>query len=282
MKTRTYNFDSVGEFAAKSLAAARGPSSVGSEFAAENQRDFYGTKSIKEAEGLLAKGWPDGAARIARLRDKLNVVVREAAASRVRDTVWGVEGEWCDVGRIAIGEPECCARVDSEGDGETGRVVTLRYNAAVSGSVSTTAIEARGVAVLAAVDLIEASGVRCEVIYSQGSRGMGPNLECNVVVKAADTPVDLDRLAFVLVHPSFFRRIGFAFLEGHGHKPSGTYPAPLSDVGKRPGTVEINEVCTASGLDDGELAENVLKIAAACGIVIDEGVAERILEEVAS
>lgn len=282
MKTRTYNFGSVGEFAAKSLAAARGPSSVGSEFAAKGQDRFYGTKTVEEAEGLLAKGWPDGAARIARLRDKLNVVVREAAASRVRDTVWGVEGEWCDVGRIALGEPECCARVDSEGDGETGRVVTLRYNRSVSCAVSTEAIEARGVAVLAAIDLIEASGVRCEVIVSFASRGQGPNLEANVIAKTADAPVDLDRLAFVLTHPSFFRRIGFAFLEGNGHNPGCTFPASLSDVGKRPGTIEINELCTAHGPEGGELAENVLKIAAACGIVIDEGVAERILEEVAS
>jgi hypothetical protein len=279
---RTHNFDSVSEFVAESLAKAKAKKAT--EYCEDNRhRDyFFRTRNVAEAERLLATGWREGADRVSRLRDRLSVVVDAAATARTRGDTFDVTGLWVDVGRIATGEPECCGVPCTDFASAAERVVSLRYNAAVSGSVETSAIEARGAAVLTAVDLIESCGVRCEVIYSQGSKAYGGDaLECNVVAKAADQPVDLDRLAFVLTHPSFFRRFGFAFLEGNGHAPSGSRPNPLSDRGSRAGTIEIDEVCTATGLDDEELVRNVLSIAVACGIDIGADTVSEIIECVA-
>jgi hypothetical protein len=278
--SRTHNFDSVSQFVAESVPKARASGLTDYRDDSRSQRSWYGTPNFEAAERLLSTGWREGAERIAALRDRVSGIVEAVKRAKTQQVSYDVTGEWVDVGRIATGEPECCGVQIDDGSSATERVVTLRYNAAVSCSVSTDAITARGVAVLAAVDLIESCGVRCEVYYSQGSRAFGgaeDHLECNVLVKEAGQAVDLDRLAFVLTHPSFFRRFGFAFLEGNGHRPGCSAPAALSDVGQRDGTIEINQVCTPTGLDDEELAEHILSIAAACGIDLDDETRDAII-----
>jgi hypothetical protein len=280
-RLKSLHFDSVGEFVERSLHAVQ-TRGVGEDYKAPEPSDWYGTKSFEEAQRLLTKGWPEGAEKVASLRDRLSCVVSAAKQARAAAVAYGVEGLWVDEGRIVTGEPECCG-YETLGEDAGAHVVALRYNAAVSGSVKPEAITARGVAVLTAIDLIESCGTRCEVIYAQGTQARGGgNLECNVVAKSADQPVDLDRLAFVLTHPSFFRRFGFAFCEGHGHPTQGTRPCGLSDHGNRPGVVEISEVCTASGLAGEELAANVLAIAKACGVDLGDDVTAEILAGVAT
>lgn len=239
--------------------------------------DFFWTSNFDEAVTLATNGWSDGAARVVARRDGLEPWLAAAKAAKVRQHSYDVTGDYVDVGRHLSGEAECFGvEIDSEGGNTFGRVVSIRLNQAVSGSVDPEAIAARGVVVLLAVDLLESCGIRCEVILSKGSissnySGSVRNLQVdsNVVVKRAGDPVDLDRLAFWIAHPASFRRFGFRINEQNGLSPCGCRPTRLADYGQVNGVIEVDEVCTASGLRDRDLIKNVLAIASACGLEFD-------------
>lgn len=239
--------------------------------------DFFWTSNFGEAVTLATNGWADGSARVIARRDGLEPWLAAAKSAKVRRQGYEVTGDYVDVGRYLSGEPECFGiEVDADGGNINGRVVSIRLNQAVSGSVEAEAIAARGVVVLLAVDLLEACGTRCEVILSKGSVSSNHNgsvkdlqVDSSVTVKRAGEAVDLDRLAFWIAHPAAFRRFGFRINEQNGLSPCGCRPTRLADYGQVDGVVEVDEVCTAKGLRDRDLVENVLAIAKACGLEFD-------------
>lgn len=238
---------------------------------------FFWTETFEEAVSLARTGWAEGTAKVVEHREKAAAFLAAAKTAKSREFGWDVEGQYIDVGRFLEGEPECCGTEFDGGETVASRVVSLRINQAVSGSVDPEAICARGVTVLCAVDLLESCGIRCEITLSIGnistnSSGSVRNLraESHVVLKRASDAVDLDRLAFWIAHPASFRRFGFRYLEQQGLSPRGARPEPLIDRGNDPSVVEVDEVCTASGLSPRELQDNVLAIARACGLNFNE------------
>ena len=246
------------------------------------RKDFFWTETFEEAVGLARAGWAEGTAKVVEHREQATAFLAAAKTAKSREFGWDVEGHFIDVGRYLEGEPECCGNEFDGGEKVASRVVSLRINQAVSGSVEGDSICARGVTVLCAVDLLESCGIRCEIILSIGnvssnSAGSVKDLEAesHVLIKRASDPVDLDRLAFWIAHPASFRRFGFRFLEQQGLSPCGARPAPLLDCGVDPSVVEVDEVCTAEGLSGVELRANVLAIAKGCGLEFsDEELAE--------
>lgn len=239
-----------------------------------SERGFFGTAKFEDAVTLASAGWPEGAARVAALREGCEAFLAAAKAAKTRGYGWDVTGDFIDVGRLLSGEPECCGQ-EQDGLGLGSRVASIRLNACVSASVSTDAITARGLTVLVAADLLESCGIRCEVLVSLATYYEGRLVEANVTVKQPGDPVDIDRLAFSIAHPSFFRRLGIAFIEANGHSGNSCRVASMSDYEKREGTVEIDGVCTGDGLSDDELRANVLAIARGCGLEFsDEELAE--------
>jgi hypothetical protein len=72
--------------------------------------------------------------------------------------------------------------------------------------------DVRGVAVLAVVDAMEKQGRSCEVVAVESINSYGAKRgqwEIEVPIKRAGESADLDRMAFVLAHPSFLRRLIF-------------------------------------------------------------------------
>lgn len=270
-------FDSVGDF----VGYCTDPKNTvrkGLSVASDNtgRDDFFWTSTFDEAVTLSRVGWPEGTAKVTKYRNALDSFVTAAATAKSRQFGFDVTGDYIDVGRYLSGEPEVFGTEFEDGDSIRGKVVSIRLNASVSGSVSADTICARGVTALVAVDLLESLGVRCEVVVASGSRssdwggcGNDPTIErydFNVVVKQAGEPVDPDRLAFAVAHPSFFRRFGFRCEELGGYSPSGACPAPLTDYGKKPGVIEIDEILSGAALKPDQVKRNVLKIASKCGI----------------
>lgn len=275
MKTIIKNYDSVGEYVAD-LTDGR-PSAPGcGNGSQENGRErFFQTKTFGEALSLVSAGWADGVKKVASHRDGMSCWLDAAKAVKAGAFGWDVTGDFIDVGRVLSGEPECCGVTVNDGETVQSRAVSIRLNACVSAAVSTDTIIARGVAVLVAVDLLESLGTRCEVIVSQSTKTGSLHLDANVVVKRASDPVDPDRLAFAVAHPSFFRRLGFRFMELYGHNPGLCMVSPMSDVGTRQGVVEIDELLSGVALSPESLKRHVIAIATKCGLSFtDEQIAE--------
>lgn len=279
MKTTVHNFDNVGDYL-RFLADTKQVHKLIETSDTRGPVAWNGnTNSLDHAVSLVETGWADGAAKVAHWRDRLSCFLDAAKTAKSRTFAWDVVGDFVDVGRYLTGEPECFGAEQETGEQLSGKVVTIRINACVSGALQPEAIIARGVSVLVAVDLLESLGRRCEVIVSQatstvrhGGAGSTANLrlDCNVTVKKAGQPLDIDRLAYAVAHPGWFRRLGFKFMELCGHSPSGCMVSDLTDKGCRPGVVEVDSLLTHVSLSERSLREHVLEVVKACGLEFSE------------
>jgi hypothetical protein len=262
----TINYETVGDY-------VRAMSDM-SQQGCTNQSQMYGnssffwTDTFAEAGELWQKGWQDGAERVNRHRDQFSAFIAAAKAAKAKRFAWEVTGDYVDVGRYMTGEPECFGCDVDEGDNVTSRVVSIRLNNCVSAAVDASIICARGLAVLVAVDLLEACNIRCEVVIGTATR-QGNVVESNVTIKKAGESAEPSAIAFNVAHPSFFRRFGFRFMELNGHAPSQCYPCPMTDYGKRQSVVEIDEILSGVRLSNDAIRQNVLAIAAKCGLTFD-------------
>jgi len=236
---------------------------------------FFKTKTYADAEALVTTGWAEGAAKVAARREGFGAFLAAAKSAKSRRFGYDVVGDYIDVGRYMTGEPETFGTEFEDGESNNGRIVSIRLNSCVSGSVSADSIIARGVTTLVAVDLLEACGIRCEVILAQAAER--PAVDHNIVVKSPGEQVDVDRLAFWLAHPSAFRRFGFRAFSIEGASVYNCGVGKMSDYGQRKGVVELDSVKTATGLSDRELKRNVLEIAKSCGLQFEDDQVEQLL-----
>ena len=259
--SKSLKFASFDEFVeAAKLTARDNASSRG-----KGRGKFYGTDSFDDAVALASHGWPEGAQRAAEFRASLDSAVRDVTVARQAGFAWDVVGEQIDVGKFLAGEPECCLSRSEDGESAAGKVVRIVANVAASGSVSADSLFARGAVVLAAIDILEGLGHRVELTVARGTTTQGQTLQIFVPIKSAGQPLDLDRLAFALCHPSFLRRLTWSVSEQHDYIPSYTYPAPVE---AEEGCVVTSEILRGKDFTRAELLAEVAALCEKCGVTI--------------
>jgi hypothetical protein len=231
---------------------------------------FSGTSTFGEAVYLAQTGWAEGAARVAEIRASLDRCVEASKTAACQQFAWDVTGDFVDVGRVLSGEPEACGSYSEYEVGRFGsqRVVRLFVNLAVSAGVKAEAIFARGAVVLAAVDVLESLGLRVELWACKGTSrqsGAAVQHQVEVLVKAANQPVDVDRLAFVFCHNASLRRLFWSHQERFGFLPGNCFPAALA---VDEGCVATSEARRCGSHTPEELAAEVAKLCEQCGVVI--------------
>ena len=95
-----------------------------------------------------------------------------------------------------------------------------------------------GVSILSYIDRLEDEGYSAEVVVSScacGSEITGRLLDFSLVAKESGEALDLDKLAFIIAHPSFIRRLYFAVIQSLKHVYKGGY--------------DIEKVFTAMGVN---------------------------------
>jgi hypothetical protein len=178
--------------------------------------DWYGgTKSLPEAVDLGRKGYTDADDKIQRLGSAIG----ERLSSLIERPKWvlDVTGDSLDVGLYLSHQPECWRSMSSEiVQGQGRRLFRLIVP---TGAVSTVSAEAymwAGATACAAVEAIERAGHGAEVwaynaadTYARSTH----RVSVRILIKAAEYPLDMPRLAFATAHPSFHRRLCFRFRE---------------------------------------------------------------------
>jgi len=166
----------------------------------------YATANYPASMELARHGWKDGARRVMALSEKLKAAITSEMTAP--GLVYDVVGDVPDVGEFMAGTPEHMLAFQEVPT--TARVVRVVVGSGARASVSADSMIARGACVCAAIDAIESAGVRCEIVVGKATRFMRAKTEfiweAYITVKAADEPLNMDRLAYVLAHPSFFRR----------------------------------------------------------------------------
>lgn len=234
---------------------------------------WHGTKDHARAVEVARAGWPEGAAKVAAIRSTLDGIVEKAVVARSQAIGYDYAGDYVDIGRHLSGEPEAFGLWrESDNATASGRVVRLYANTAVSVGVSQDSKFVRGAAILAAVDILEATGTRVELWAVSGheaNRGprSGEVLHNYTLLKRADQQLDLDRAAFALCHLGWQRRLQFASNERVGFHSEDTRPATVACDDEK-------TVLTEHGRNKGDftreqLVEAVADLCRQAGVEID-------------
>lgn len=198
-----------------------GPRAVEFDRSESGAHAFTGTATYAEAEAVMRDGWPDGAERARALAASLSAEATGSDATQRPAPTWDVAGDDADVERFLAGDPESMIAWQPETVPAAGRVVRVVLDGSVNCDVGAEYLRVAGVMTAAAVDVLEARGVRCEVWVSYSSNFRDKEIvEIRHRLKAAEEPLDLPRVVAGM-HPSAFRRIGFRWMETRAACPGG-------------------------------------------------------------
>lgn len=171
--------------------------------------DWFGTPNYPAAARLLRDGWTKG-------RAKLDKALATAAAVRPsanhRALGLDVAGAYPDVPAYCAGSPAHMVTV-SDQERATRPIVRFRVSVSASDGIAPDDITRRAAAILGWIDHLEQTGARCEIEANFSSQMRGKIVGFRLLLKRADEPLEIDRAAFVLMHPSFLRRIIFRWCE---------------------------------------------------------------------
>lgn len=264
-------FDSFEKFIEQALVVPKKQDSSSSRQKRDGKDPWHGTNTFEQAVEIAKKGWAEGAAEALRIRATVEAAVRDLINARSTTYSYDVAGEFVDVGRFLSGEPECFGIEFNDGGSINRPVVKIVANLAASGSVSPKSLFIRGAAIVAAIDILEALGRRVEAWVAHGSaRSRGGDAgahETHVLVKRADQPLDVDRLAFAVAHPACLRRLCFSVMEQHGHLPNSTWPHRVTVEG---GAIVTEHALRTADFSKRELFALVAQICGQAGVDIPE------------
>lgn len=199
----------------------------GSHIKDDSDGDWHGTRDFKGAIKLATDGWLEGIAKARKISEPMFNHVSHLI-ERV-DPVFDVEGGSLDIGRYNAGDPEMFQRFENvivEAAGN--RVIRMLYNVSASGGISGEVITAKGAAIASLIELLEYAGNRVELSIGHTveqnredrEKDKERTLDTIVVIKAADQPLDIGRIAFALANPACLRRLFFSNTE---HAPSDIF-----------------------------------------------------------
>lgn len=205
MKRFTHTFDSLDEM----LQAAQSPGKRWCNLSHEVDQSFFGTRSWQHAVELATFGWHEGAEK---LQQVIASMPHKPYTHPARD--YDVAGCYPDVARACAGDPLNMV-VFRAPESAQRPVVRLFIHCGFNHNVTTYAVENRGAAICSIIDAIEANGQAVELlgIWYAKSRDNTASVAIETLLKKAGEPLDIDRLAFVLMNASMHRRFAFALYE---------------------------------------------------------------------
>ena len=201
-------FDSVREFTR--VCAAR---PVNKSFSRRCQssktggKGFTGTENWEEAQNLLATGYKDGC------KDLLNcktgvTVANELSRPKVTKSYAGYAP--C-VPAAIMGMPKTMyhkTKVISKQP-----VINLYYDCGVNCCISTETMTRGGKNLYSLINYLDKHGIRVNLFLLVGIYSQGNFAYLTIKAKNSDTPINPQLISYPLIHPSFFRRHVFNWIE---------------------------------------------------------------------
>lgn len=176
-------------------------------------KSWFGTETFAEAIDMaLRRGWPEGREL---LRESLLAV--QARPKVYESLEFEVAGAFPCVPIFCAGSPAFMI-TDGSSIRSTKPIVRIDYNNWVTARVDIKSMMLRGAAILSLANDLEARGFSTELrIIGNSKAPYGPKVfRYSITYKCAGEPLDLDRAAFAIAHPTSMRRLAFAILEQHG------------------------------------------------------------------
>lgn len=207
---RKYVFDSIGELLRYTGKASPWQVPRSSQETGQGRDAWFGTPDYKSAETLAIYGWTQGREKLYRATASMPHRPYSHPAKS-----YDVAGMFPDVTRAIAGDPENML-IFTAPERAHCPVIRLRVGVSYSSGISVEHIENRGAAIVSIVDSLEHSGYQCEIIAdsSWSYRSLRNEVfQFQTFIKHAGQSVEIDQIAFALMHPSFTRRLMFAAIE---------------------------------------------------------------------
>lgn len=202
-------FNGVNEFL--NVIGKRSPNAVfkDTSLSSENgDESFTMTKNYAESEQLMATGYKDG------LNDlKKSKGVKITHTSNVRKNIpqTGVVGYAPHVPNAIAGIPQ--SMIAQRKIEQHAKVVTIVYDGGAHSSVDAERFVKAGRNLLDVVMMLELQGYRVRVDIQDAFCTNKEKAICRITVKNHRQPINPLKISYLLLHPSFFRRQGFKWLE---------------------------------------------------------------------
>lgn len=180
----------------------------------DDRTDFCKTRTFTDAYNMLTEGWYEGSKKL----EKCLALDKGSMLNKLeRKFVQDVVGFQPIVANYLMGIPK--SMVNSKMVMRKEKVVTLNYCASFSGAVSANTIEENCITAFRIVKAIEAAGTRVNLnvfyvgcVYNYQTSTKRYNL-IKLRIKGANERLNIAKMAFPMVHPSFLRRILFRVIE---------------------------------------------------------------------
>jgi hypothetical protein len=238
--------------------------------------DWSGNVTFDGAVDLGYKGWPEGRAKIVKTLDAAAYLQQNAVRPSIN---FDVAGAYPIVPLAVAGDP--ASMVDlGDVSSQARPIVRIWLNVGASAGVHEKHIINRGTAILSHIDRLENEGKSVELTlvwtaFTDRGGGDGKGLITKIVVKRAGEPLEIDRLAFVLGHPGFMRRVLFRLLETTPDLQvlSGSYgfPHDIKRADIEPGVIYFPSLFGGRGTMYGDLS-NLADALKKIGQFIDDNV----------
>lgn len=209
IKIHKTTYGSITEFAAHtSMQEFNAVVWSGKKSSVEGSESFTKTKSYNEAEGLMKEGWSEGAKT---LTTKLKLANAKPAPSEVVRAVNDIVGFQVNVPRYLQGIPT--SMINKKRVPQKQKVVSLVKGITYNGGISAQTILDDSVKFLQLVQAIEKEGIRVNVYAAFYTKSGSEEVFYKFKIKDAKERLNLSKMAFPLMHPSFLRRIIFRAME---------------------------------------------------------------------
>ncbi len=180
-----------------------------SETLSSNTSDasFTGTKSYKESEDIMSRGYEDGLKDLKAKRGQF-----QAASNDVKSVPrTSVVGYAPNVPNAIMGRPD--TMISAERVKMKSKIVRIMYDCGADCGISTDRFVKAGRNIMDLVMMLELQGYRVQLDLCLCFCTSKEKALCRVKVKDYRQALNPLKISYPLIHPSFFRRQGFRWLE---------------------------------------------------------------------
>jgi hypothetical protein len=181
----------------------------------EGSYSFTNTHTYSEAHDLLKYGWEDKAKEIT--KKMKNKMLLNGTRNKM---VYDIVGFQPSVARYVQGIPQNMhnsKKVQTKKNKILNVVKFVTYPA----SISAERIEEESMKALRIIQLLENDGYKCNLFVNDTSWEDGIALSVELKIKNSADRLNISKVIFPLVHPSYLRRIVFAWVERAKHTTQG-------------------------------------------------------------
>jgi hypothetical protein len=206
--THVFEFESIRELLTYNKKPASNVfSNPNNQQSITGKKSFTMTENFAEAMELLNTGWDAGTTRL----NTALKVANKTNASEVKKAVFDIVGFQASVPRYLQGIPT--NMVNKRNVKQKQRIVTLNKSISYSAGVRAEQILKESVAFMQIVQEIEKQGIRCNVNVVFKTNNDNEQIFIKTRIKSASERLNLSKMSFPLLHPSFLRRIMFKTVE---------------------------------------------------------------------